>query len=116
MAEWKIVEETAIPAGLYRVRWSWSPRFQRLTPEIVEVEGFTGIRLHAGIRHTHTAGCVLVGFARANTRELLPGIAARQEVDRLIADCYDREEPVWIRIDNPRTTDPGLERSRVVNV
>lgn len=108
VAAWKVPRETAIPAGLYRVRWSWSRRFQRLTPEVLEVPGFSGIRIHAGVTHAHTEGCILVGFARANTHELRPGYAARQELDHLVEGCYERSEPVWLRIENPRTVDPAM--------
>ena len=109
VAAWKVQDRTAIKAGRYRVRWTWSHRFQRMTPELVGVEAFSGIRLHAGVRHEHTSGCILVGFARANTSELLPGYAARQEIDRRVEAASERQEPIWIRIDNPRTSEPGLE-------
>ena len=50
-----------IPAGTYQVRVSWSPRFQCLLPEIINVPGRTGIRIHAGNYPKDTTGCILVG-------------------------------------------------------
>lgn len=68
----KVFGETAIPAGLYILRLSESPKFKRVLPEIVSVPGFTGIRIHAGLRnkpdqprakttHKHSHGCPLTG-------------------------------------------------------
>lgn len=57
----KVQNETAIPAGTYQVLITWSPRFQRQLPLIVEVQGFDGIRIHPGNRDTDTDGCILVG-------------------------------------------------------
>lgn len=66
VAAWKVPRQTAIPAGTYPVQVNWSVRFDRLLPEIQNVPGFSGIRIHTGNRHTDTEGCVLVGFVRAN--------------------------------------------------
>lgn len=44
----KIYGETAIPAGTYNVRLSYSPRFKKILPEILNVPNFTGIRIHKG--------------------------------------------------------------------
>lgn len=44
----KIKGKTAIPAGDYKVIKSYSPRFKKILPEILNVPGFTGVRIHAG--------------------------------------------------------------------
>ena len=64
----KIPGETAIPAVRYAVRLSLSQRFQKLLPEVLDVPGFTGIRIHAGNTRKDTAGCLLVGRVRAVDR------------------------------------------------
>ena len=64
----KIPGETAIPAGRYDVRLSFSQRFQKTLPELLAVPGFTGIRIHAGNTQADTAGCLLVGRIRASDR------------------------------------------------
>lgn len=51
----------AIPAGFYRVRITFSPRFQELLPILDGVIGRTGIRIHAGNTIKDTTGCILVG-------------------------------------------------------
>lgn len=56
----KVYAETAIAEGLYRVVLSESPHFGRITPEILDVPNFTGIRIHCGVRPANTKGCPLV--------------------------------------------------------
>lgn len=60
----KVRGQTAIPAGVYRVSLSWSPRFKEMLPLIENVPLFEGIRIHAGNRPEDTEGCVLVGEER----------------------------------------------------
>lgn len=57
----KIQNETAIPTGEYIVRFTYSPRFKRLMPQIENVKGFSGVRIHAGNTAKDTEGCVLLG-------------------------------------------------------
>lgn len=63
---WKIAGETAIKAGRYRIVLSKSNRFGYVTPELLHVEGFTGIRMHPGNRRIDSAGCILVGRDRGD--------------------------------------------------
>ena len=53
--------EYAIPDGFYRLRMTYSPRFQEVLPILDNVVGRTGIRIHAGNTIAHTTGCILVG-------------------------------------------------------
>lgn len=58
----KIAGKTAIPAGTYKVRKTMSPRFKKVLPEILNVRGFTGVRIHAGNTAIDTDGCLLLGL------------------------------------------------------
>ena len=60
----KIKHETAIPAGLYTVRTTWSPKYMRQMPQVLGVPGFQGIRIHPGNRESETSGCILPGLTR----------------------------------------------------
>ena len=58
----KIAGKTAIPAGTYTVKKTMSPRFKRILPEILNVPGFTGVRIHEGNTAKDTDGCLLLGL------------------------------------------------------
>lgn len=58
----KIPKETAIPRGKYKMTISWSNRFQKMMPQLLDIPQFTGIRIHAGNIATDTEGCILIGM------------------------------------------------------
>lgn len=58
----KVYGKTCIPYGTYKVILSISNRFKKLMPEVLNVKGFTGIRIHSGNTHQDTSGCILVGI------------------------------------------------------
>jgi hypothetical protein len=62
----KIFGKTAIPAGQYRCLNTMSARFNAIMPYIQDVNGFTGIRIHAGNTEADTLGCILVGTIAGN--------------------------------------------------
>jgi hypothetical protein len=57
----KIAKETAIPAGTYEIAVTFSARFNRPMPQLLNVEFFDGIRIHNGNTKEHTEGCILTG-------------------------------------------------------
>lgn len=57
----KVYGETAIPDGTYEVAVTWSPRFQRMLPLLMQVNGYVGVRIHPGNKSSDTEGCILVG-------------------------------------------------------
>lgn len=59
--EKKVMGQTAIPEGTYRIRMSPSQKFHRMMPYLMEVPNFTGVMIHPGNRVEDTEGCILVG-------------------------------------------------------
>lgn len=59
--EKKVHSKTAIPYGTYEIKWTYSPRFKKYTPQLMNVQSFEGIRIHAGNTSSDTEGCILLG-------------------------------------------------------
>ena len=66
----KIYGQTAIPSGTYEVKMTYSNRFHSRAwgkkydgkvPELINVKGFGGVRIHPGNKAADTLGCILVG-------------------------------------------------------
>ena len=58
----KVYKETCIPYGKYKVILSMSKRFGKVMPELLDVKGFIGVRMHSGNTIYDTEGCILVGI------------------------------------------------------
>jgi hypothetical protein len=81
----KILHETAIPAGTYKVILTQSNRFKRVLPLLVDVPGFSGVRIHAGNTAADTEGCILVG-SRVGVEAVLESRSAFNKLfDRMTA-------------------------------
>lgn len=59
--EKKVHSKTAIPYGIYEIKWTYSPRFKKYTPQLMNVPSFKGIRIHAGNTSADTEGCLILG-------------------------------------------------------
>lgn len=60
----KILGETAIPAGTYKVTFEDSPKFGPGTITLHNVHGYTDVRAHGGNTIKDTKGCILVGLSQ----------------------------------------------------
>ena len=57
----KVYGQTAIPHGRYEIKITYSPRFKRQLPLLLDVPGFEGIRIHPGNTAKDTEVCILPG-------------------------------------------------------
>lgn len=78
----KVKAQTAIPYGKYKMRISYSPRFKKDLPEILNVPGFAGVRIHSGNTQDDTEGCILVGEKNGTGTQVLN---SRKTFERLFA-------------------------------
>lgn len=93
----KVVDQTAIPAGSYKVTITYSNRFQKLLPLINNVKGFSGIRIHSGNTKEDTSGCILVGF---NTKKgkVVNSRVTFNKLFNILRDTLNNGEQVEIKI------------------
>lgn len=93
----KVKGLTAIPRGRYKLVASFSHRFKKVLPEVLDVPGFTGVRIHGGNRAEDSEGCILAG--RVRTQE---GIAQCKDtveaIISLIEDAEDRGEESYLEV------------------
>lgn len=92
--EVKIMNETCIPEGEYKVIINMSNRFKRLMPLLMNVPGFEGIRIHAGNNASNTSGCLLVG------KNKIVGqlVESRNTFDELFSILSEATTPITINI------------------
>ena len=71
-----------IPALVYKVAVTQSPKFKRLLPVLEQVPNRTGIRIHRGTHPKHSKGCILVArqMEHALTELFLTQQRTREEI------------------------------------
>ena len=77
-----------IPALIYRLAVTHSPRFKRPLPILCQVPGRSGIRIHRGTLPEHSKGCILVSASseQSLTSRFLSEQSAREETRLEIVD------------------------------
>ena len=60
-----------IPEGEYPIEWTWSPKFKKPLPEILNVPDRSGIRIHKGTKPEHSTGCILTDMYGQSTLDIL---------------------------------------------
>lgn len=98
VARWKVPNRTAIPRGTYKVVVTHSPRFGRDLPLLLNVPGFSGIRIHPGNASVDTEGCILVGNSWAGGDFVGQSRAAFDTVNTAINRAHQRGEHIEITI------------------
>ena len=77
-----------IPEGTYKVERTWSPKFKKFLPELIDVPDRFGVRIHRGSLPEHSRGCILLDMAgMANLNILFNQL-----------DVYESDEQVQLTI------------------
>lgn len=97
----KVMHETAIPKGTYKVILSFSNRFQKRMPLLLNVPNFTGIRIHSGNTDDDSSGCPLVGRTRGKLKGQPAVLESRVAFNELMVrlTAADKREPITITIE-----------------
>ena len=95
--DWKIHGSTAIPKGTYEVIITYSQRFKKDLPLLLNVPGFSGVRIHSGNTAEDTEGCILVG-ERIGDEAVVESRKAFLELMLLLDDAFAGGEKVHIEI------------------
>ena len=93
----KVYGKTCIPNGTYTVVLSYSNRFKRILPELLNVPHFLGIRMHAGNSSKDSSGCVLLG-TKSKGDWVTASRVAFNKVYKLLQDAAARKEEITITI------------------
>ena len=86
--EKKVKGQTAIPTGHYVINITYSPKYKRMMPLLLDVKGFSGIRIHSGNTSKDTEGCLLVG----KNKQVGKVLESRDTYKRLFKMMQDQKE------------------------
>lgn len=89
---------TAIPTGKYDVILTFSPRFKRVLPLLLNVKGYEGVRVHAGNTAEDTEGCLLVGENKVKG-QVINSRATLERLMSVLLECEKKKEKVTITIE-----------------
>lgn len=98
VSAWKQQSRTAIPVGKYTIVVNMSNRFKKELPLLIDVEGFSGVRIHPGNSDADTEGCILVGRTKGvdfigNSQSIFG------ELFKLIQTTYIQEKSITLRVE-----------------
>lgn len=93
----KVYGKTCIPNGTYTVVLSYSNRFKRILPELLNVPHFLGIRIHSGNSSKDTEGCIILG-TKSKGDWVTASRVAFNKVYKLLQKAVDNKEEITITI------------------
>lgn len=93
----KVMHQTAIPYGTFKVVVNHSPKFNRELPRLLDVPYFEGILIHNGSDQNSSSGCIIVGENKTvgkvtNSTFYMNNLTAR------IKDAQNKGETITITI------------------
>ena len=94
----KVKAQTVIPTGKYEVILTYSLKFKRVLPLLLNVPGYQFIRVHNGNRPDSTEGCLLVGENKERGK-VLNSRATLEKLMSVLLECEKKKEKVTIIIE-----------------
>lgn len=95
--EFKISGHTAIPYGEYEIKVTYSPKFKRELPLLLDVKHFEGIRIHRGNTEKDSSGCLIPGENKKKGM-VINSTKYELELTKMIKECNNKREKVTIKI------------------
>ena len=95
--EIKIAGITCVQANTYNVVLNMSPKFKRILPLLIDVDNFTGVRMHKLNSHEETDGCIGVGL-RVDDEKMI--IWRSKEAEELLVEKLTGYKAVLLTIVN----------------
>lgn len=81
-----------IPALIYKVQVTHSPKFGKLMPILCQVPNRTGIRIHRGTKPEHSKGCILI-----------PNKDICEQLTNTLLQEQNHKEPTYLEIYEKQT-------------
>lgn len=98
--EKKVKGKSAIKAGVYELILTYSVRFKRVLPILLNVEDFEGVRIHRGNTAKDTEGCILPGVSGGRgSGYVSQSTQAEKKIVAMLEKCINQGERVWLRIE-----------------
>lgn len=103
----KVYGETAIPSGIYEITLSvsekfknrtWAKKYNGMVPEILNVPGFSGVRIHPFNRPEESFGCIGVGQNRITGMIANSTKCYYELMDKYLIPATNRKEKITIEI------------------
>lgn len=107
IAQRKVYGETAIPTGTYEIKMTysskfatraWGRKYQGKVPELLNVKGFSGVRVHPGNFARDTLGCILIGKNSIKGMVTQSASYYYKLLDSYIIPAVDRGEKITLTI------------------
>lgn len=99
VASWKIARETCVQCGEFDVTIDVSTRFKKRMLHILDVDGFSGVRIHGGNDAADTEGCPLVGEHHSEDFSTISNCApVVDKIFEAVDEALKRGETVRIKI------------------
>lgn len=93
----KVYGKTCIPYGRYKLTIDWSYKFKKQLIHILNVKGFSGVRIHSLNTAEESLGCVGVGV-KLNDGYITKSRATYAIVHKMVSDAIAEGEDIFLTI------------------